>query len=151
MRKCTCRTSYLPGPENWLADCLSWKFLDPHEWSLTPGYLLPVFQKCGFPKIDLMTSSENAQLLKISHVWCPESMVQDALSLLQSCLYITSDSDSQDSPEGGRRGYLCDLHSSMVTEEVVVPALAGALSSGTMASSRTYYFNRGPFIQMWRS
>lgn len=44
---------YLPGFQNTLADHLRRSFVSHHEWSICPDVLNVVFQKWGFPQVDL--------------------------------------------------------------------------------------------------
>ncbi|XP_065406172.1 uncharacterized protein LOC122174245 [Chrysemys picta bellii] len=57
--------SFLPGVQNTLADRLSRSF-QTHEWSIRPDIIHSVFQKWGFPQIDLFASRDNRKC----HVFC---------------------------------------------------------------------------------
>ncbi|XP_050794038.1 uncharacterized protein LOC127043859 [Gopherus flavomarginatus] len=50
--------SFLPGVKNTLADRLSRSFLC-HEWSIRPDVIHSIFQRWGFPRIDLFATKSN--------------------------------------------------------------------------------------------
>lgn len=51
--------SYLLGSQNKLVDCLCRLFINHHEWSIHPDVLGTIFQKWGFPQLDLFAPRYN--------------------------------------------------------------------------------------------
>jgi ribonuclease HI len=58
----TLRAVHRPGVDNELADSLSRRSLDPHEWMLKKRVVERIFQIWGRPQIDLFASPSNAHL-----------------------------------------------------------------------------------------
>uniref|UniRef100_A0A8C3H6Y3 RB1 inducible coiled-coil 1 n=1 Tax=Chrysemys picta bellii TaxID=8478 RepID=A0A8C3H6Y3_CHRPI len=57
--------SFLPGVQNSLADRLSRSF-QTHDWSIRPDIIYSIFQRWGFPQVDLFASRANRKC----HVFC---------------------------------------------------------------------------------
>lgn len=74
------RATYLPAPQNHLADRLSREFINNNEWSLDNGVFRWICQQWGNPQWDLFASPQNAKT-PLFFTRCParESAGVDAL------------------------------------------------------------------------
>lgn len=74
--------TYIPGRQNHLADHLSRNFPTSSEWAVNRRYLEPIFSEWGTPSVDLMATSENAQLPRfVTRFKNRKAIAQDAFSI----------------------------------------------------------------------
>lgn len=78
--------AYIPAPQNFIADTLSRRTLDPNEWSLNESVFHWICRHLGYPDLDLMATTANTKCRRfLSRARFQEVEATDALNTRWVC------------------------------------------------------------------